>query len=271
MTKETTDVQQVEDVSNAQKPATKIFKEQSDVGLAEHHRPSAGLFFSSFAAGMEVGFSLFLLGMMYTLFHGTVSDAVMKYLLAVSYPIGFVLVVIGRSELFTEHTTLAVVPVLSRQANVLSLLRVWGIVYLGNILGGYLVSYIFTIIGPEMHIISIEAFGSLAKKLVKYPWAVTLGSAVIAGWLMGLLAWLVTSSQETISRIVIIFMITGLIGLGGLHHSIVGSIEVFAGLILEEVKTSEYIHFQTWSTFGNIIGGAIFVSVLKFGTIKLSS
>jgi len=80
---------------------------------------------------------------------------------------------------------------------------------------------------------------------------------------------LVTSSQETISRIVIIALITLVIGIGGLHHSIVGSIEVFtASLTSIEITWKEYLHVQTWATLGNIIGGVVFVAFIKYSHVN---
>jgi formate/nitrite transporter FocA (FNT family) len=82
---------------------------------------------------------------------------------------------------------------------------------------------------------------------------------------MGLLSWLVTSSQDTLSRIVIITLITSVIGIGGLHHSIVGSIEVFTACLTSiEITWVNYLHVQTWATLGNIIGGVVFVAFVKF-------
>ncbi|UII19229.1 formate/nitrite transporter family protein [Fulvivirga ligni] len=263
--------QKVEDVSNEPKTIYHIFQEQIDTGLAEHKRSPLGLFVSSFAAGLEVGFTLFLVGILYTLVHDKVSEPVMHLILAAAYPVGFIFVVIGRSELFTEHTTLAVIPVLQKETNVKSLLKLWSIVYLGNLLGGYIMAGILALQGPSMEIISVDAFYHIAHKLVKYDWLIITGSSILAGWLMGQLSWLVTSSQETISRMIMVVLITALIGVGGLHHSIVGSIEVFAGVLTSnEVSWFDYMHFQFFTTIGNIIGGVVFVSVIKFSAIRFS-
>lgn len=259
---------QVEDVSNKPKPAEEILDEQIRTALEQHQRRGWRLFVSSFSAGMEVGFSLFLMGIVYTLFHGELKEPFVHVLLSFSYALGFIFVVIGRSELFTEHTTLAVIPVLSGRKNLRSLMKVWGVIYSGNLLGGYLFSFIFTNVGPAMEIISHEAFFYLAHNMIKFNWLLILGSSILAGWLMGLLSWLVTSAQETISRIFIVSAITTVIGLGGLHHSIVGSIEVFAGMIThEEITVADYLNFQVWTTLGNIIGGVVFVAIVKFGTV----
>jgi formate/nitrite transporter FocA (FNT family) len=191
--------------------------------------------------------------------------------LALAYPIGFIFVIIGKSELFTEHTALAILPVFDNSASILSLLKLWGIVYTGNLVGGFLFAIMITKIGPAMEVIQPEAFAHLALKMSQPKGWIILGSGILAGWLMGLLGWMVTSSQETISRIVVIMIITTIIGIGNMHHCIVGSIEVFSGLLVSsEVKIGDYLHFQGWATLGNAIGGVVFVALVKYSHIKAS-
>ncbi|WKN41911.1 formate/nitrite transporter family protein [Tunicatimonas pelagia] len=247
------------------KEGDQILKEQIQMALTEYRRHNKSLFFSSFSGGLEVGFSLLLMGLLYTMFHGQMTKAGLDFALAFAYPIGFIFVILGRSELFTEHTTLAVLPVLNGSARMLRLLELWGVILAGNLVGGYVFALLTTKMAPEMGIISVEAFEHLAEKMLKFSWWITLGSAIFAGWLMGLLSWLNSSSQETISRIFMIVLITATIGLAGLHHSIVGSIEVFAGfLVSPKITFGDYLFFQLWATLGNIIGGTVFVAVIKY-------
>lgn len=250
---------------NQPKELEEILNEQIKTALKEHKRPTLGLFLSAFAAGLEVGFSFFLLCMVHNLFFAEVSDAYLHLALALSYPIGFIFVIIGRSELFTEHTTLAVLPVLTGSTSLLSLLLLWSTIFFGNIIGGYFFGIILITIGPAMDIISNETFITIARHAIEYPPQVILLSAIIAGWLMGLLAWLVTASTDTISRMFVIILITFTIGLGGLHHSIVGSLEVFTGMMLDlHITPQDYLTFQLWATLGNIIGGVFFVAIIKY-------
>ena len=81
-------------------------------------RPAGRLFFSGLSAGLEIGFSLFLMGTMRTLTEHQLSHAVVELLTANMYSFGFVLVILGRSEFFTEQTSLAVLPVLNREASI---------------------------------------------------------------------------------------------------------------------------------------------------------
>ena len=248
------------------KEVAEILDEQIDTGLKEFKRSNSGLFISSLAGGLEIGFSLLFMSTIFTLFGEGLDDGFLKFSLALCYPIGFIFVIIGRSELFTEHTALAILPVLSGSVKVKDLFILWGFVYLGNLTGGYIFSLLLTQIGPTIGFVSTEAFYHIAHELVDYEWQVILLSALLAGWMMGLLGWLVTSSQETISRIIVIILVTFIIGLTGLHHCIVGSIEVFSGWISSpDIHFYDYVKFQIWATIGNTIGGAVFVSLLKYG------
>ena len=248
------------------KESRDILEEQINMGLREHRRNKSRLFLSAVTAGMEVGFSILLMGVLYTLFSDTLSEAAMHLTLGFAYPIGFLFVVIGRSELFTEHTNIALLPVLDRRVGLISLGRIWGIIYAGNLIGGYMIGGMLIAIAPRMGIVTFSAMEHLGAKMVPYAWYTILGSGLLAGWMMGLLSWLVTASRETISRIFIVILVTSVIGIGGLHHSIVGSIEVFtAMLISSKINLPEYLHFQVWTTIGNIIGGAVFVALFRYG------
>jgi formate-nitrite transporter family protein len=262
---------QLKRLLHQQKEPEDILQEQIAAGLKEHRRPNLSLFFSAFTAGLEVGFSIFLMAIFYSMFVHEISASAMHFLLAAAYSLGFIFVIIGRSELFTEHTVLAVLPVLDKRAGIRSLASLWGIIFSGNLIGGYFFAFFLTIVGPQLGIVDEKSFEALANKMIQFDWEIILGSGLLAGWLMGLLSWMVASAQETISRILVVMFITTTIGLGGLHHCIVGSIEVFTGLISSPaISWSDYIHFQIWATVGNSVGGVVFVAILKFAHVKTS-
>ena len=87
----------------AEKPKEpyEIMNEQIEAGLKEHRRSNFGLFLSSRSAGLEVGFSILAIGIIYIIFHGQASDGKLVLMMALVYPIGYIFVIIGRSELFT--------------------------------------------------------------------------------------------------------------------------------------------------------------------------
>ena len=252
------------------KEAYEIMKEQIEAGLKEHRRSNIGLFLSSLSAGLEVGFSILMIGIMYTLFKAEVSTSKLYLMMALVYPIGYVFVIIGRSELFTEHTTLATIPVLNGEASLKSLINLWSIIYLGNLAGGYLFGLIVLQFNTNTHLISLDFFYFVSQKMVAYSSGNILISSIIAGWLMGTLSWLLTSAQDTFSRVVMVFLVTFIISIAGLHHCIVGSIEVFMAFFgnANQISWFEFLKFQGISTLGNVIGGVVIVALVKYAHSK---
>jgi len=252
------------------KEAYEIMNEQIEAGLKEHKRSDLGLFLSSLSAGLEVGFSILIIGIIYTLFKNESTNSQLAVMMALVYPIGYIFVIIGRSELFTEHTTLATIPVMNGQATLSSLAKLWLIVYIGNLAGGYIFGSITLVFNGEMHLIGKDFFYFVSEKMVKYSVGATLISGIMAGWLMGMLSWLLSSAQDTFSRVVMIFLVTFLISIAGLHHCIVGSIEVFMAFFAEanQISLAQFLRFQGLATLGNIIGGVILVAVVKFAHSK---
>jgi formate/nitrite transporter FocA (FNT family) len=186
-------------------------------------------------------------------------------MIAFVYPLGFILVVLGRSILFTEQTALLTLPVLNKKRSLASLLRIWGLVILGNLVGGYLIALILLWLGPNLHLFDVEVVAKIALHVLDFSIGVIFTSAILAGWLMGLLSWLLTSARDTISRIVIIYLITAVMAFTGLHHSIIGSVEIFSGMLSSpEISLGDYLAFQSTALLGNACGGAIFVALLKY-------
>jgi len=252
-----------------QKSYREILRQEINQGLVEINRSTAGLTISGLSAGLDVSFSLFMAGVMYTLAeHSGASHLLRSLLMANGYTVGFIFVVLGRSELFTEHTTLAVLPVLNGRSSVGSLVRLWVLVFAGNLVGAGIFAFLAAIVGPAFGVITPEAFGYLAHANVDRAWWVIALGAMLAGWLMGLLSWLVTAARDTISQIAIVWVVTSVIGVAHLPHCIAGTAEVLAGLFAgQHVGVADYGHFLLWSTTGNAIGGVIFVAVIKYSHV----
>lgn len=242
-----------------------ILKSQVDQGLIELRRDTTGLLFSGFSAGLEIGFSLFLMAAMLTAVEGQLPSGIVRVLLANMYTVGFIFVILGRSELFTEHTSLAVFPVLQGAAGIGPLGRLWTLIFLSNIAGATVFAGLAVAIGPPLGVIEPWAFGSIAHDLAAHPWWVILLSALLAGWLMGLLSWLVSATRDTIGLLFVVWLVAGAIGFGQMHHAIAGTVEVLAGVFAGRGATlGDYGHFILWATIGNGLGGVIFVSLIKY-------
>jgi len=242
-----------------------ILKQQIIEGQVTFDKSSGSILMSSLTAGLEIGFSHLLMCTLYSFLFGKIDEETIFKLMALVYPIGFIMVILGQSILFTEQTSLLTLPVLNNKRTLGSLLRLWGLVIVGNLAGGCVMGFILVWIGPRLEIFDLHSIEAIAVHVTKYDNWVIFVSAILAGWLMGLLSWLITASKDTVSRILIIFMITTVLAFAGLHHSIVGNVEVFAGLISSAaIKWSSYVSFQCISLIGNAVGGAVFVALLKY-------
>lgn len=249
-----------------QKPYRQILLNELSTGLDEFRRPTLGLLLSSLSGGLDVSLSLLVMAVMRTRLEGVVPEAIVGLLVAGTYALGFILVVIGRSELFTEHTSRAMFPVLSGYATWRGLCRLWSLVYLGNLAGTLAFAALIASVGPRLGIIRPEVFATLAHPCVEHNWWLTIVAAGLAGWLMGLLSWLVSACRDTISQILVVWLIGSSIGIAKLPHAIVGSTEVLCSLFAGQgITPADFGHFLLFTTIGNGIGGAVFVAALKYG------
>lgn len=254
-----------ESAENSPMSHSEILREQVSEALVIYDKTNSSILLSSFSAGLEIGFSFLLICVMTAFFTDGTNSAVAWKINALVYPVGFILVVLGKSMLFTEQTSLLTLPVLNKKSKIIDLFRLWGLVLTGNICGGILISLVAIWIGPKLGIFDIKIVEEVAEHVLHSDLNVIFVSAILAGWLMGLLSWLLTSSDSTISRILVIYIITAVIGAMGLHHSIVGNIEVFSGLIVSKnITMIDYLSFQGIAIVGNAIGGVVFVALLKY-------
>ena len=247
------------------KASSQILRHEILEGRDAVERPVRALFISGLSAGLDIGFSLFLMAVMMTRVAGEFPRPVVEILIANMYAIGFLFVVLGRSELFTEQTTLAVLSALNRQTSWAAVARTWGVVYLANLLGAAAFAGLAVLVGPALGVIDRPVFGSIATSVTAHPGHVVFLSAVLAGWLMGLLSWLVAAARDTISQIVFVWLIATVIGFAHLHHVVVGSVEVLAGVFAGQgVNLGDFGHFLLWTTLGNALGGPVFVAIIKY-------
>ncbi len=242
-----------------------ILKEQIIEGCETYDRSKSSILLSSFTAGLEIGFSFLMLCSLFSFLDGKVAEETIFKLIAFVYPIGFILVVLGKSILFTEQTSLLALPVLNNRRSVWSLFQIWGVVIFGNLAGGMVMGLTVSWLGSGLNLFEAEVIAKIGEHFVDYDILTIFLSAIMAGWLMGLLSWLVTSSKETTAEILIIYLITAVMGFTGLHHSIIGHIEIFAGMLVSD-KITFLVYLKTLGTAlaGNAVGATVFVALLKY-------
>ena len=237
-------------------------------GLEQLNRSFLSLILSSVAAGLIVGFSPMAVAVVTTAMRDADSPELFTRLAtAFVYPLGFVICVMSGAQLFTEHTATAFYPVLDRQDKLSKLLRLWSVVAAGNLSGAA--------IGAWLHSLAVDVVGAksgyiaIGHHLVEFDNKSLVVSALLAGWLMALGAWLSVSSPRMGSQMTCIYVVTFLIGIGGLHHSIAGSAEMFSACLLsDEFTARQAFRFIGLALCGNLIGGSFFVAILNYAHIR---
>lgn len=257
----------VKRTDEAQRHPDDILQKAINEGLEQLERPAFSLFLSAMAAGLILGFTAMSVAVVESQALEVTGFAAKRLSTALVYPLGFVLCIMSGTQLFTEHTATAVYPVLDRQSNIKTLLRLWFIVIAGNIFGALMIAGFLTasdgVVGARAGYIAI------GHHLVAFSGGTLFLSALLAGWLMALGAWLVMATQPTLSQMVSIYIVTFVIGFGGLHHSIAGSVEIFtAFMISNDFTVSQVVSFLAVAILGNLVGGSIFVALLNYGHIR---
>jgi formate/nitrite transporter FocA (FNT family) len=234
-------------------------------GQEQLNRPVLSLFMSSMAAGMIIGFTVLAVSVMAGILGNL--EGINRVLVASVYPLGFVLCILSRTQLFTEHTATAIYPLLDKRASSGSVLKLWAIVIGGNLSGAVVISLLLTLAEPVIH--AAKGYDIIALHIVDYKLHELLISAILAGWLMAIGAWTILSTPSTSSQIICIYIATFVIGIGGLHHSIAGSVELFLGLLHSDaVNFSAILPVLGVILLGNAIGGSIFVALVNHAHIR---
>jgi formate/nitrite transporter FocA (FNT family) len=233
-------------------------------GDEELQRPMSALAWSGLAAGLSMGFSFLAEG----LFRTFLPDALWRPLLVnLGYPFGFLIVIIGRQQLFTENTLTAIIPLLARRnfATFVSVMRLWAVVLAANIVGAHLFAWGLantSVVRPETQ----SALTALAHDAA----AVTFGTAilrgVLAGWLIAMVVWMRAAVNN--GQIAIIVILTYIVGLAGLTHIIAGSVEVLFLVAKGELNWWSCVAgYMVPTLLGNILGGTALVSALNHAQV----
>jgi formate-nitrite transporter family protein len=243
--------------------AAEIYAAAVRIGEDELKRSSTGLALSGLAAGLGMG----LTGLGSAAVLAEVGDGVAHYLLAaLLYPLGFIVVIVGRAQLFTENTLFPVVLVLDRRRHLGNTLRLWAVVFLANVVGALLFAILMIKAGAVSADVA-EALSRLGNKTVQGSFVHLFWAGVAGGWIIALMAWLVTASRFTIGQIALVYLMTFVVGAAGLAHCIAGSTEALSAVLTGQVPVGTYMVWLLAATLGNTIGGVVIVSLLNYGQV----
>ncbi|ENZ1199523.1 TPA: formate/nitrite transporter family protein [Acinetobacter baumannii] len=233
-------------------------------GAEELDRPTAALIFSGIAAGLVISFSFVFKAIIASYIP---TDAIWTDLITnFGYTIGFLIAILGHMQLFTENTITTVVPLFKPFTldKLRAVGRLWGIVFLCNIIGTALASLFF--LTTDLFTPNIDkALDELAHHVASFSATQNLLKGVMSGLLIAALVWMLPSVSN---KFLVIFFMTYLIGLGDFTHVVVGSTEMSYLVWQGEASLGEYMfNFLIPTTIGNIIGGTGVFTLLIYGQV----
>ena len=228
-------------------------------GEDELRRTAAALAWSALAAGLSMGFSFIAEGLLMA----HLPDQPWRPLIArAGYSVGFLIVILGRQQLFTENTLTVVLPLLIRKDlnTLLRMLRLWAVVLTANLVGTLLFALALArskaFDAHTYRCLSEIGFGHLGAGF-----GTVLMRAIFAGWLIALMVWLLPGAES--ARVSIIIIITYLVGISGFNHIIAGSTTMFFLIATHSISWETYAaQFFLPTLLGNVIGGMALVAAL---------
>ncbi|MBH9537213.1 formate/nitrite transporter family protein [Novosphingopyxis sp. YJ-S2-01] len=234
-------------------------------GHDELRRPALSLFWSGIAAGIAIASSVLGEGML----ESALPDTPWRPIIAsFGYTVGFLIVIMGRMQLFTESTLSATIPVATSPtlSNLLRLGRLWGIVFIANMLGTLFIMLLVGnhLVGWESH---LEGMIAVSRPILTHtPFETVLGG-IPAGFLLAAVAWSLPVGRGQEFWIILFF--TYFVGLGNFAHVVAGSGEAWLLVVTGNASVGFAIFgFILPALLGNIIGGTLIFALLAHAQVS---
>jgi formate-nitrite transporter family protein len=251
-----------------QRPSAEdIYEQVAANARQELDRSTTALALSGFGAGAFMGLSALGTAIGLALLEGSPHARLLSRMF---YPLGFIVVIIGRSQLFTENTLYPVALVLKEKRQFWNTMRLWAVVLPTNIFGAFAFSMLAThtsAIEPSF----VSSMAALGAKAIAHPASTVFWSGVIAGWMIALAAWLVSASHSITGSVMVIWMLTYVVGLGDFAHCVASSCEILTTVLMHQAPWLAFFQWFGPAVLGNIFGGICLVTILEYGQVIYGS
>lgn len=235
-------------------------REAVDEGVERLDRSLTGLLSTGTVGGLDVSIGVFAL---FVVLHLTDDNLVLGGL---AFSVGFIALTLADSELFTENFLVPIAAVAEGEASWLSVLRLWGGTLVFNLLGGWVVMAIIMSAFPALHETAIESGQHFTE--IGIGWR-SFALAMFAGMIITLMTWMELSGGGVGGRVVAAVVAGSLLAIGEMNHSIVASMEMFAGMIAgAPYGYLDWLTVLAWAVAGNMVGGIGLVTVLRLVKAK---
>ena len=248
--------------------AQDIYEQVANNARQELGRSSVSLAISGLAGGIFMGLSALGNAIAIALLTppGTTPTNTVLFVAKMFYPLGFIVVILGRSQLFTENTLYPVALVLAEKKHFWKTLRLWATVLPANVLGALAfaaIASLTTALRPDV----VQSLAQLGLDAIHIPSATIFWSGVMGGWIIATVAWLVSGSHSITGSVMIIWMLTFVVGLGNFAHCIATSGEILDCRPNRQGPMDQLPALAPPAVAGNICGGVGMVTLLEYGQV----
>jgi formate/nitrite transporter FocA (FNT family) len=249
--------------------AAEIHENVLEAAEEELGRPFGELAWSALASGLLIGFSFLATALL----QSVMPPHMHAIAAAIGYPLGFMFVVMGRHQLFTENTLEPVIPLLERRSMraLRRVLRLWAIVLPLNLIGAAIFGLVVArtnLLEPTVN----AALVDVSSRSIAGGFLLVFYRAIWAGWLVALMAWLVASTRESLAQLALVWLTTAPIAAFGFKHAIVGSVEGFFAVFAGRLTLGSMLYsFELPALLGNLLGGVVLVALVNHGQVTESS
>ncbi|MGI9115046.1 MAG: formate/nitrite transporter family protein [Chthoniobacterales bacterium] len=257
-TKSSSERKQADVASRTAPPGDVVYEAIYREGQHELKRGTSALGLSGLAAGLSMGTSLLTEGLL----HAHLPDTPWRPLITkFGYSLGFLIVILGRQQLFTKNTLTVILPLLKEKklSVLVNVTRLWAIVLFANLIGAFIFAWLLahtSLVTAEVH----KAFLEIATAGQQPDFGTVLMRGALAGWLIALMVWLLPFAET--ARVWVIIIIGYLVGIADLPHVVAGNVENFYLLTRGAISFSHAMgHFLLPALIGNVIGGVALVAV----------
>lgn len=231
------------------------FRRMVDEGTQRLHRGWREVLVTGFFGGTEIAVGV--LAYLYVL-----NQTHNPLLAGLAFSIGFLALLLGRSELFTEGFLVPVTTVVAKRAGAGQLAKLWGGTLAANLIGGWVLMCLIMAAFPKLHDQTVES----ATHFATAPLSVeTFALSLLGGMVITLMTRMQHGTDSTVGKIAAAvaggFLLAGL----QMFHSILDSLLIFGALITGDAPFG-YLDWLGWfwyATLGNVIGGLALVTLLR--------
>ncbi len=244
-----------------------VFTAAMEKGMKRLHRPWLEMFMSGVIGAIHVTFGAVAMAAAAGAVGLRGHHGVAVLVGAIFFPIGFILLKLSQSELFTENFLIPVIPVFDRKEHPGLLAKLWSLTLVGNLLGAVLFAFMVYLGGKGVlgHLPG-EYLVSLTQHKLTRSFGETLMSAVFAGAIITTMTWLVLATKSDVAKLLAIWSCIFVMAVGSFTHVVVSTSEILLGKIY-----GAQVAFEAWlkklfipASLGNLLGGMFLIALLHY-------